>query len=69
MNYQQVTSSNIAAIAYDAEKKVLGVQFHKSGIYHYEGVPSDVHTAMLEAASVGKFFHANVKDRFTHTKM
>lgn len=68
MNYQQVASSNIAAVAYDAEKQILGVQFHRSGIYHYEGVPADVHESLLNADSVGKYFIANIKNAYPYTK-
>jgi hypothetical protein len=61
MNYQSVSSSTIAAIAYDSEQSVLGVRFLAGTEYHYFGVPQDVHDGLLSAASVGRFFDQYVK--------
>lgn len=61
MDYQAVSSSTFASIAYDAEQSVLGVRFLAGTEYHYFGVPQDVYEGMLSASSVGKFFDQYVK--------
>ena len=61
MDYVQVSSSNIAAVAYDDASNTLGVRFLNGGEYHYHGVPRSVFDGLLEASSVGRYFDANVK--------
>jgi len=56
----EVGSSNIASVGYHDGK--LFVEFKRSGaVYEYRGVPEDVYQALINAESVGKFFHRNVK--------
>jgi hypothetical protein len=53
MNYVAVSSSNIAAIAYDHEGRVLGVQFLNGREYRYHGVAPSVYRGFLGAGSKG----------------
>lgn len=59
--YQKVSSSNIDALAWDAE--VLFVKFKTGAIYKYLGVPKVIFTSVLEASSVGRAFAELVKSR------
>lgn len=60
-----VQSSNIAKVAHQGDD--LFVQF-KGGnaVYQYKGVPAATHEAMLKSESIGKYFFAHVKGKFTH---
>ena len=62
-----VTSSNIAEVAYHEGK--LYVKFFKSGWYEYSDVPMEVYTQLINAPSVGKYFLAEVRDRYHVTKI
>lgn len=64
MNYVPVSSSNIAAIAYDDEGRMLGVKFNHGGEYWYHGVPSSVYQSFLRAVSKGTFFGAFVRNTY-----
>jgi Zn finger protein HypA/HybF involved in hydrogenase expression len=64
MNWQSVKSSNIEALAYDPEKKILSVRFIKSGIYHCLDVPQNIFDEFLNAESVGKYFAERIKGVF-----
>ncbi len=68
-NYQQVESSNISAVKYDPEDSTLYVVFTSGGHYSYAGVPQDVYDSLMEAESVGKFFHASIRNAFQAKKM
>lgn len=57
-------SSHIAAVAYDAEAQELEVQFVDGSVYIYSDVPEAVATGFSSAISAGKYFHANVRDRY-----
>jgi len=61
-------SSTIQSIAYDKDEKKLWLTF-KSGLYEYEGVEPELADALVESESKGKFFSANIKDKFTFVKV
>jgi len=62
MERTSVSSSNIASVGYDKKTSTLEVEFKGGGIYQYYNVPATVHAGFLSAESVGKHFHANVKN-------
>ena len=62
-----VTSSNIAEVAYHEGK--LFVKFHRSGWYQYEDVPVEVYTQLINAPSAGKYFIAEVRDKYHTTQL
>jgi hypothetical protein len=65
-----VQSSQIQEIGYDPEKSVLEVQFKRGlTVYHYAGVPPEVYEDLMHSESIGKFFNANVRDKFAYTKL
>ncbi len=68
MERNPVSSSQIASVGFDRENKVLEVEFHNGGVYHYEGVPEDMADAFVKAPSMGQFLHQHIKDKFTHRK-
>jgi hypothetical protein len=61
MNWQDVESSNVAAIGYDAATKTLGVRFKGGGTYHCLGVEPAAHAAFLAAESKGRHFNLHLK--------
>lgn len=70
MNRTSVKSSQIAQIGYDAEKQVLEIEFKgKGAVYQYSDVPKEVHTGLLAADSVGKYFNENIKGAYKFTKL
>jgi KTSC domain len=64
MTHIPVTSSNIASVAYDNATKKMQVKFASGATYEYEGVPPEVHTAMMFADSPGRQFAHSVKMQF-----
>lgn len=65
--YTHVTSSNIASVAWSDGS--LYVVFHHGGEYRYRDVPRKVFEQMLSAPSVGKFFHAEVRNKYPHERV
>jgi hypothetical protein len=56
-----VNSSELASIGYDPVSQVLEVEFATGGVYQYREVPAGVHSALMNAASHGKYFNQYVK--------
>lgn len=58
-----VQSSNLRAVDYDWGG-TLTIEFHSGGVYQYYGVPHSEYSALLNAPSHGKYFHAHIKNRY-----
>lgn len=67
MNLTSVTSTNIAKIGYENQNLIVEIKGGKQ--YQYSGVPESVYQAFLNAPSKGKFFSANVKGKYSTTKI
>ena len=60
---QYVQSSHVECIGYDADAMELHVRFLKNAaLYVYLGVPQTLYEQMLNAASVGEFLNAEIKN-------
>ena len=66
---EPVTSSNLAAVGYDLERKVLACTFRSGDVWHYAGVPQELAQACFEAESKGKFYSLHIKGKFAAEKM
>jgi hypothetical protein len=69
MKRQFVSSSNLRSVGYDMDSHVLEIEFHNGGIYQYFGVPLSVYDALMSAASHGKYFHRNIRNRYSYAKV
>lgn len=65
----QVESAAIQEIDYDAERAKLLVRFQSGERYVYVGVPGEVHRSFLEADSKGRFFQAEIRDRYPYNRI
>ena len=64
-----VESSTIASVGYDLARELLQLEFCSRAIYHYFGVPADVHGALLEAPSKGSYFNRAIRGRFPYRRL
>jgi hypothetical protein len=63
------TSGNVNKIGYDKEQEVMYVDFKKTSMYKYAGVPEEKWNAALNAPSIGKFVHDELRDKHKATKI
>lgn len=69
-------STNIAAVGYDEQDQILGVQFWRGkgedrspgATYYYQNVPKEEYADMLRAESIGAFFSSHIKGQYETTK-
>lgn len=64
-----VDSSAISAIDYDGERAKLMVRFASGECYVYVGVPGEVHRSFCDAQSKGRFFQAEIRDRYPYNRL
>jgi len=64
-----VESTAIREIDYDAEREALLVRFASGARYIYVGVPGEVGRSFEDADSKGRFFHAEIRDRYPFNRL
>jgi len=64
-----VESSIIETVKYEPSTKVLTIEFDTGSVYDYADVPAKAYDDLLKADSKGKFFHAEIKDKYKDTKV
>ncbi|MTI95399.1 MAG: KTSC domain-containing protein [Firmicutes bacterium] len=69
MNWIPVSSSNLAAVAYDVSTQTLYIHFHSSGTYAYYDVPQSVYHGLMNAASHGEYHAAFIKNSYRYRKL
>ncbi len=57
-------SQAIKSFDYDADKKILKIEFNHGGIYKYLDVPESIYQGLKEAGSVGQYFNSNIREKF-----
>jgi KTSC domain len=65
--YKGVKSSTIKEIAYHEGK--LYVRFLNGGTFCYPDVSEEAHKKLLAAESIGKYFHAHIRNKHTGSKV
>ena len=61
---EPVESSVLASAGYDAQRRMLEIEFHSGAIYRYLDVAEDIFRKLLAAESKGQFFSANIRNKF-----
>lgn len=68
-NLIQVKSSNINAVGYNNQYKILTIEFQNGNIYNYQEVPKTVYDELMDADSKGKYFMKNIRFKFAYEKL
>lgn len=61
MQRTPVVSSNLASVGYDAEDRLLEVEFKNGTVYQYLNVGPDTWAAMQAANSQGQYLNQHIK--------
>jgi lysyl-tRNA synthetase class 2 len=62
-------STAIREIDYDADRAKLVVRFVSGQHYVFVGVPGEVHRSFVAAESKGRFFLAEIRDRYPFNRL
>ncbi|GAA3032050.1 hypothetical protein GCM10020229_49360 [Kitasatospora albolonga] len=47
----------------------LELEFHGGSVYAYADVPEAEYRALLAAPSLGRYFHAHIRDRYPYRRL
>jgi len=61
MKHFPVRSELISSVAHEPRTGLLQVRFKQGGAYQYGRVPEETFKAMLDADSLGSFFHQHIR--------
>lgn len=61
MERTPVESTNLSSVGYDQMTATLEIEFNRSGIYQYHGVPLEIYEGLMNSGSKGSYFHENVR--------
>jgi hypothetical protein len=64
MNREQVQSSMITSVGYDAQTAILEIEFRNGRTYRYFDVPEFLYRGFVLAASKGQYFSRRIDSRF-----
>lgn len=69
LEMKNVTSSNVKAIGYLEEKRLLRIRFKDGSAYDYMGIEEEMYIALMASESKGKFIAEKIKDKFLYKKV
>lgn len=70
MQRENVESSMILSIGYESSTSTLEIEFKNGGaIWQYFSVPESLFHELKSAASIGKFFLANIKNQYSESRV
>lgn len=69
MDRVPVSSSNLQSVGYSADSSTLEIEFIRGGVYQYFDVPQGEHEGLMSSDSKGKYFLANIKNRYPYLKL
>lgn len=69
MQRQEVASTSLASVGYDAHSRILEVEFHSGAVYHYYGVPFGVARGLARAQSIGAYFMKVVRGAYGYERV
>lgn len=69
MSTSTLVSTSLAAVAFDAPRHCLRVQFRHGSCYQYGGVPYALFQELLTAESKGAFFNRVLRGKFPYVQL
>jgi hypothetical protein len=69
MRRVRVDSRALKSIGYEADARLLEVEFASGKIYRYVDVPDFTYRAFMHAKSKGHFFQTSIDRRFKHEEV
>jgi len=64
-----VVSSNVEAVGYHPDLQIFQIRFKSGQTFQFFNVPPETFEEMKASDSIGKFFHARIKNQFSGDKL
>jgi hypothetical protein len=64
MKTTAVDSTTLRTVGYDAERRLLQLEFQNRSLYQYFDVPEVVYEELMQAPSKGTYFNQCIRSKF-----
>jgi hypothetical protein len=69
MTMRPVESSSLRRVGYNPANRTLRIEFKEVGVWEYLQVPPSEYEGLMKAGSIGRYFHAHIRNRFQSRKI
>ena len=69
INRIPVESSNIASVGYDAENRILEIEFNHGAVYRYFDVSQKEYEELMSSNSISSYFFHNIRGCYEYVKI
>ena len=69
MQRHEVVSTSLASVGYDANARILEVEFQSGAVYHYHDVPYRVARGLARAQSIGAYFSKVIRPAYAYARV
>lgn len=69
MKWIPIRSRALRAVAYDAPRQTLAIEFVSGSVYEYLNVPEPHYHDLLNAESKGTYFTRNIRDSYAYRQL
>jgi hypothetical protein len=69
MQRTPLKSRAVLSAGYDAESRVLELEFHNGRVYRYRDVPEGVYQFLLRTESKGGYVNRMIQDRYSYEEV
>lgn len=65
----RIHTPNLRAVGYDAERRLLEIEFNDGSVYQYERVAPDLHRRFMASQSKRSFFEDHIEEVYTRRRL
>ena len=69
LDWRPIESKLLAAVVYEAPRRILYLRFHSGEIYRYFTFPAEQYQQFLDAESQGKYFLGHIRNQFPYERL
>ncbi|MBV9155909.1 MAG: KTSC domain-containing protein [Acidobacteriaceae bacterium] len=64
-----VDSTTMRSVGYQAQDRVLEIEFDSGAVYQYLGVPARIYEQLLRAESKGRYFNSEIRESYPYIQV
>lgn len=69
MKREAVESSTMRSVGYEADIKVLEIEFESGAVYRFKEVPAKIYEGLMGAESKGKYFNREIRNCYEYEQV
>jgi hypothetical protein len=69
LEWRPLESKLLAAVAYEALRRILYLRFHSGEVYRYFTFPAEQYQEFLDAESQGRYFLSHIRNQFPYERL